>query len=406
MKQVIGWPGLNCFASDMNGTTSHITPYSQKPLVASRVARDRLLVDERPASTNTVVAITPHFGFNQEDSQVINKSAKERGYGMDLHFSKFHAVIDTSKRIYLEVPTNNIQAVQAKDWLEHLDEDGIPIKGAKIKKGYPVIPLVKIVSVSENEEGKVIAKKEDISLLFKSDEEGQIDQVQIGATEENYMYIRVRVVSIRYPEEGDKFASRHGQKGTCGLIQQQVDLPFTAAGISPDMCITPQCIPSRMTIGHMIEMLMGKAIAVKVDPELKKKPIIVRVKRKNGTRQFRKVNQLSMEDMGDGTPYNREFSLDYFTQALEQAGYNPTGKEVMYDGATGEMINRPIYIGVISYQRLKHMIADKWHARMNGARTRLFRQASEGRNKAGGLRFGEINFRSQCVCKYVLVYAW
>ena len=205
MKQFIGWPGINAIDFDLNGTSSHILAYAQKPLAASDAARDHLMVDERPTGQNPLVAICNHLGFNQEDSQIFNKSSIENGMFKTIHFSKFHAVINTSKRMVLEIPTNNNQASKREGWLDHLDSDGIPIIGARVKKGDMIIPIVRITKVTEiNNETEV--KKEDMSVFFKSDETGQIDKVQVGMTEENLFYIRVRIVSIRNPEVGDKFA--------------------------------------------------------------------------------------------------------------------------------------------------------------------------------------------------------
>lgn len=389
MKQFIGWPGVNIVNSDMTGSSSYYLTYAQKPLMSTLAGKNRLMVEERPTGQNPVIAIVNHLGFNQEDSQVFNKSAIERGMFKTVHYSKYHAIINTKQRMAIELPKPN--SSKPEDWLDHLDDDGIPIVGKRIKKGDVIIPLTKITRVVEID-NKLETKKSDISILFKSDDYGQIDKVQLGVTPENYPFIRVRVVSIRNVEPGDKHASRHGQKGTVGAIRNQEDMPFTAEGIVPDMCITPLCIPSRMTLGHIVESCATKARCVRKPESFEEKPMIVRVKEKDGTRKHKKVMPLTPEEMSDATPYNREFSLDYYTQALEAAGYDPSGKEQMFDGMTGAAIGRPVYIGIVHYQRLKHMIEDKWHVRMNGSRTRLFRQASEGRNKSGGLRFGEINF--------------
>jgi len=200
--------------------------------------------------------------------------------------------------------------------------------------------------------------RKDTSTALRSSETGIVDQVMLTTNAEGYKFCKVRVRSVRIPQIGDKFSSRHGQKGTVGMTYRAEDMPFTVEGINPDIMINPHAIPSRMTIGQLVECLLGKVAA-------------------------------STGDEGDATPFT-EVTVDKISKLLHRCGYQQHGNEVMYSGHTGRKLEAQIFLGPTYYQRLKHMVDDKIHSRARGPVQILTRQPVEGRSRDGGLRFGEM----------------
>ena len=211
--------------------------------------------------------------------------------------------------------------------------------------------------------------RKDRSLAMKSTETGVIDRVMLSTNAQGTRFIKIRVRSVRTPQIGDKFASRHGQKGTIGITYTQEDMPFNVDGISPDIIVNPHAIPSRMTIGHLVETLMGKAA-------------------------------LQTGVFGDATPFS-SVSVENVSQMLHNVGMQKYAKETMYNGHTGRPFATKIFLGPTYYQRLKHMVDDKIHARAKGPVQVLNRQPLEGRARNGGLRFGKL--LPKCSVKAVLV---
>ena len=213
------------------------------------------------------------------------------------------------------------------------------------------------IKENRNDPTKTI-KYEDQSKTFRTNEETYIDKNYTGRNGDGYDFAKVRVRTTRKPNYGDKFSSRHGQKGTVGNIIPECDMPFTKDGMKPDIIINPHAIPSRMTIGQLKETLLGKVL-------------------------------LELGLFGDGTSFG-DLDVGFISKCLQDVGYESYGNEVMYDGLTGEQLETTIFLGPVFYQRLKHMVADKQHSRSIGPMVNLTRQPAEGRAKDGGFRIGEM----------------
>ena len=349
-KQAVGVVSMN--QSERMDTLSHSLYYPQKPLVKTK-ASDIMSYDQLPSGQNAIVAIACYGGYNQEDSVIMNQSAIDRG----LFRSTFYRTFTDSERKtgmnqneVIEYPVGLTKVKESHCGV--LDPDGIAsigchVKGDDILIGKNILTKVDGVEV-----------KKSTSTSMKSTETGVVDKVLITNNELGLKSVKVRVRSTRIPEIGDKVASRHGQKGTIGLTLSQHDMPFTREGIVPDIIINPHAIPSRMTIGQLIECLQGKLSTL------------------NGIR-------------GDATPFD-EMSVESISTKLEALGYDGMGNERMYNGMTGEMLDAHIFIGPTYYQRLKHCVFDKIHSRSRGPVQILTRQPVEGRSRDGGLRFGEM----------------
>ena len=352
-------------------TTSHIMHYPQKPLAASK-SLYYLRFRELPAGQNAIVAIACYSGYNQEDSIIINQSAIDRGF-MRSTFSRTYFEsenhLQAGQQELFEKPTANTCASMKFGSYDKLDDDGLIQPGTFVSGDDIVIgkttPLpTEQLMYSEhmnqtNNQRRARRTKRCSSVAVRSSESGIIDRVMLTTNAEGRRFVKVRVRSLRIPEIGDKFASRHGQKGTCGITYAQENLPFTCEGITPDMIINPHCIPSRMTIGHLIECLLSKVGAV------------------TGM-------------IGDATPFEVSNTVKEFVEQLHRSGYQKHGNEILYNGHTGQRLISPIFFGPTYYQRLKHMVADKIHSRSRGPVAMMTRQPLEGRSRDGGLRFGEM----------------
>jgi len=359
----------------MNTSTyvrQHLMLYPQVPIVTTK-AMGLLGLEERPAGQNCVVAVLPFDGYNIEDAIVLSKSSVERGLGRTFFYRIYEAEAKQypgGMRDKFEIPNaeENIRGFKGEKVYRLLEEDGVIAAESNVRGGD--ILIGKTSPPRFMEEYKEFETKgpyrRDTSVGMRPSESGVIDTVVMTQSHEGGRMYKVRVRDMRLPEIGDKFASRHGQKGVLGLLANNEDLPYTSEGVVPDVLINPHAFPSRMTVGMFMESITGKAAAMR------------------GT-QF------------DGSAFVGE-KIDAVKKVLGSAGFKYSGKEIMYDGRTGRAFPAEVFVGVVYYQKLHHMVADKIHARARGQVQMLTKQPTEGRARGGGLRFGEME--RDCLIAY------
>ncbi len=343
-------------------TDVSVLHYPQTPLVRT-VMHDVLNYNEHPAGQNVTIAVMSYKGYNMQDSLIINKGSVQRG----LARSTFYRPYAIEELRYsgglvdeISIPDKEVKGYRSEKDYRLLEEDGIIYPEAFVKEDDVIIGKTSPPRfLRDIEEFSIAANtRRESSAVIKHGEYGVVDAVIISENQEGNRLIQLRLRDQRIPEVGDKFASRHGQKGIIGAVIPAEDMPFTASGITPDIIFSPFSLPSRMTISHLIEMLAGKV----------------------GCLSGRYVN---------GTSFAAENQEDLRKELLS-LGFRENGTERMYNGITGEEMEAAIYIGNMYYLRLKHMVANKLHSRASGRIQLLTRQPIEGRSKGGGLRLGEM----------------
>ena len=335
-----------------------------RPLVETR-SMNILKMHEMPYGMNAIVAIACYGGYNQEDSIIMNRSAVQRGLFRGLYYTMYkdeeHRNVTSGREEKFMKPQKFNTRKYKNTSYAAIGENGIPILNATLQENDVVIG--KVVNLRNDPGGYAYR---DASTTHKNSETARIDGVWQDKNSDGYPFIKVRVVSERIPQIGDKFSSRHGQKGTVGMLLDEQDMPFTGSGLRPDLIMNPHAVPSRMTIAQLMENIFGK----------------IGVQR--GT-------------LGDGTPYNH-LKVEDLRKHMVDLGYHPYGNEILYNGQTGEMMEAEIFMGPTFYQRLKHMVIDKKHSRAKGPIVSLTRQPCEGRSRDGGLRVGEME--RDCMLSY------
>ena len=351
-KQAIGIHYLN-FRLRYD-TFSHILHYPQIPLITTRFMK-YFNTDKMPNGMNVVVAIASYGGYNQEDSVILNRGSIQRGLFNSTFYRSYKEdekknQLTGDEDIFCKPNNQNVKFSKYNNY-DKLNENGLVDVDTYVDEHDIIIG--KIMPIRDKQ-----YKYKDTSVCVKSNENGYIDKTDIFINSDGFKSVKTCIRSTRIPEIGDKFSSRHGQKGTVGMIYDECDMPFNSDGIRPDIIINPHAVPSRMPIAQLMETLFGK--------------VCVNTGNYGDSTVFNKIKQTTISDI------------------LEELGYERHGNEVLYSGFNGEQLKTSIFMGPTYYQRLKHMSNDKIHSRNTGPVVSMTRQPSEGRASHGGLRFGEM----------------
>ncbi len=343
-------------------TKANLMIYPQVPLVRTE-SSDIVGLTTHPAGQNLVIAVMPYGGYNMEDALVINRGSVDRGMLRSVYFR----IYETDEKKYwggqedeIRTPDPTVRGYKSEDDYKRLGEDGIINLENVVTSGDVLIgkisPLRFLGTVEEFMTG--IENRRESSVTVRHGEKGIVDKIVISESADGNRLIKVSVRDERIIEIGDKVSSRHGQKGVIGLLVNPEDMPFTESGVTPDILFNTHSIPSRMTMGQLLEMITGKTSSI-------------------------------AGEYFDSTGFTG-VDESYIRETLGKLGFREDGKEVLYDGKTGKQYDVMIYTGVVYYQKLDHMVANKIHARSRGPVALLTKQPTEGRAKEGGLRLGEM----------------
>lgn len=364
-KQAIGAIAFNQFKRI--DTLLYLMVYPQQPMVKTKTI-ELIDYDKLPAGQNATVAVMSYSGYDIEDALVLNKSSIDRGFGRCQVLRKNTTVLKRYPNHTKDIVTGMRVKEDGEPIFQHssLGPDGLGEVGTRVESGQVYINKCVPTNASDSIMSQGETEHRETPITYRAPEPSYIDQVMMSVSDNDQTLIKVLLRQTRRPELGDKFSSRHGQKGVCGIIVQQEDLPFSDQGVTPDIIMNPHGFPSRMTVGKMIELISGKAGVL------------------NGSLEY-------------GTCFGGS-KLEDMSRILVDKGFNYSGKDMLYSGITGECLQAYIFFGPIYYQKLKHMVLDKMHARARGPRAVLTRQPTEGRSRDGGLRLGEME--RDCVIAY------
>ena len=357
-KQALGVPLTN-YKRRMDATMN-ILVSPERPLVATWM-EDFTSSKALPSGQNVMVAIMCYTGFNQEDSLIMCRSSVEAGM---FHSLSYRTCRDETRPNgtdleKIEVPDPEVcTRMKAADYSKLDPSTGVARVGEVLEPGDIIIGKTVMTTDSNATAGGKVRVVRDKSCQVRASEEGRVDQVSMSSNHEGQKSVKVRLRQLRVPEIGDKFSSRHGQKGVVGAMLHRQDMPYTEDGMVPDIIVNPHAIPSRMTIGHLFETLLG-------------------------------AEAVHSAELGDGTPF-RDLSIEQVARRLEAKGFDRYCQTKMRCGFTGKELAATVFYGPTYYQRLKHMVHDKVHARSRGPVVPLTRQPVEGRSREGGLRIGEM----------------
>jgi len=355
-KQALGLYAAN-YLTRLDTDVS-ILQYPQKPIVRSFIY-DTL--NTYPAGQNLIVAIMTHDGYNVEDALVLNKGSVDRGIGRSFYFKPYSAIemnYAGGLKDEIAVPEKDASGYKTEESYELLESDGIVSPESDAGAGMVLIGKMSPPKfLSEAREISIRTKKES-SVSMKQEESGIVEAVFITEDSDGNKIVQVKTRDFRIPELGDKFATSHGQKGVIGMVADEEDIPFTAKGIRPDIIFNPHGLPSRMTVGYLLEVLAGKVGSVR-------------------------------GEVVDGTSFSGS-SKEELENQLRDLGFRYDGKETMYSGVTGKRLKAKIFVGNLYYLKLKYMVLNKLHGRASGKIALLTRQPIEGRSRGGALRLGEM----------------
>ncbi|MEM5811210.1 MAG: DNA-directed RNA polymerase subunit B [Candidatus Aenigmatarchaeota archaeon] len=342
-------------------TKSNLLLYSQVPLVQTHLPRAYPKILENVGGSNAIVAVASFDGFNTGDAILINLSSVMRG----MFWSMMYRTYTTERKRYMggqtdeiRIPDPEAKGYRGEDAYKKLQEDGIIYPEAIVTSEDVLVGKISPLRFLGGGKEMLFGNIRESSLTLRSGDRGIVDRVFISRNINGEKMVKVVVRDLKIPEIGDKFANRHGQKGVCALLLPQEDMPFTKDGIVPDIVFNPHGLPSRMTVGMLLELLFGKAAAITG----KIKTVL----------PFESISEKEVE------------------KELIAHGFKGTGNEIMYDGITGKMFEAEIFIGSCYYQKLDHLVSNKIHARSRGPVTLLTKQPTEGRSREGGLRLGEM----------------